>query len=95
MGKNMELVSRALIRLSKERIGMSEAAALFICDGLTTDQITEITGSNRQTIHTRMGHLRDKGLVGSVSNAKGRTWYRSIRADIMIRNAIGSYIACD
>lgn len=84
----MELVSRALIRLSHERIGMSEAAALFVCDGLTTSEIVDETGSSRQIINTRMGHLRDKGLVDSVSRPKGLTWYRTIRADLMIRSAL-------
>jgi CRP-like cAMP-binding protein len=88
MEKNLELVSRALIRLSHERIGMSEAAALFACDGLTTNQIALKIGTNRQTMNTRMGHLRDKGLVGSVGEGKGIKWYRSIRADIMIRKTI-------
>ena len=86
----MELVSRALMRLSKVKLGMAESAALMVCDGRSSDEIAELTGTTAVITRARMNQLKHKGMVGVVYNLRGVVWHRSIVADLIIRDAIGA-----
>jgi len=90
MEKDMELVSRALMRLSKVKLGMAESAALMVCDGRSSDEIAELTGTTAVIARARMNQLRHKGMVEVNYNLRGVVWHRSIVADLIIRDAIGA-----
>jgi hypothetical protein len=90
MEKDMELVSRALMRLSKVKLGMAESAALMVCNGKSSDEIAELTGTTAVIARARMNQLRHKGMVGVNYNLRGVVWHRSIVADLIIRDAIGA-----
>ena len=90
MEENMELVSRALIRLYKVKLGMAESAALMICEGRSSEEIAEFTGTTQVITRARMNQLKHKGMVGVNYNLRGVVWHRSIVADLIIKDAIGA-----
>ena len=86
----MELVSRALMRLSKVKLGMAESAALMVCEGKSSEEIAELTGATTLITMVRMNQLKHKGMVWANYNLRGVVWHRSIVADLIIRDAIGA-----
>ena len=78
------------MRLSKVKLGMAESAALMVCDGRSSDEIAELTGTTAVIARARMNQLRHKGMVEVNYNLRGVVWHRSIVADLIIRDAIGA-----
>lgn len=54
----------ALVRMSRHKIGIAEACALFCLGaGCTANQVAKATGSTRDIVSSRLLHLRRKKLV--------------------------------
>ncbi len=67
----------ALIRLNKNRIGITEACVLFsIGEGATNYQISKATSTDRSTTKARVGVLKRKGLVRQVYDENGQSKYK-------------------
>jgi hypothetical protein len=69
---------------------MAESAALMICEGRSSEEIAELTGTTQVIARARMNQLKHKGMVGVNYNLCGVVWHRSIVADLIIRDAIGA-----
>lgn len=74
MTDNINIIATALRRLTDEKIGMREAAALFTlaegCD--TTASIAQAMGADPGITQTRIKVMRDKGFVASGWHKGGR-----------------------
>ena len=66
----------ALIRLSALRIGIREAATLFLIrNGATINQLCEALGEDKVTVRGRINALRAKRLVSGSYNIDGTATY--------------------
>lgn len=69
--------SEKLVRMSRYRVGVKEAAALFaIGDGATASEVAERAKCDRAIMRIRLGMLRDKGLVKSTPRQAGFVVYK-------------------
>lgn len=70
--------SDALVRLSKQGVGLQEATVLFLVaiDQNTNEAIHVITGAAKNHIHSRTTILRTKGLLDKGYTPAGRLYHR-------------------
>ncbi len=70
-------IAAAIARLSKFKIGVMEAAALFAIHGPTdTATVAERIGANKTTARARLGILRKKQMAISTYNPDGTVTHR-------------------
>lgn len=75
----------ALIRLSKNKIGMNESCTLFaIADGATYGAIAKATGADKATVAARMGVLKRKGLAMQCYDDRGNVYFQPTNAGAKI-----------
>lgn len=71
-------ITKALIRLSRHKLGAKESCLLMLTSGgATTKQIAKAAGQTTRTTQTRMHQLRRKRLVkrkGGENNACHTAW---------------------
>jgi len=67
----------ALIRLDRNKIGLSEACTLFVLGGgSTSEQIGKALGTDRHLTKSRVRVIRNKGLVDAVFSPDGTCNYK-------------------
>lgn len=81
----------ALVRLSRHRIGIAEAATLFVtAEGATAQQVARATGITPGLATARLRVLRGKCLVDMQERHDGNLYRPSSRGQAIIRDAFKS-----
>lgn len=77
-----------LVRLSRHKIGVMEAAALFSINGhVSNPTLSEVLGTDKVTTRSRCGVLRRKGLIRTVFEADGSVIHARTKRGNEIVNA--------